>query len=284
MTTTGRAQPFLKWAGGKRQLLPRILPLVPAKVRTYYEPFLGGGAVFFALANEGRFERARLSDANIELIRAYQAVRADVEGVLAVLAQYENTKEHYLDVRSIAPSTLSDVECAARMIFLNKRGFNGIYRVNSKGGFNVPFGDSPSLPPTFVEPDVLRSASAALNLPGVTIEARDFRDIGTPTPGDFVYFDPPYVPISKTANFTGYQAGGFGHAEQSRLAEMFRGMGARGVDALLSNADCDVTRELYAGLSVHAADARRSINSVGSKRGAVRELLVVATALRQGAT
>lgn len=268
------SKPFLKWVGGKRQLLPRILPMVPDKIGTYYEPFLGGGALFFALANELRFERARLSDANIELVRTYMAVRNNVEGVLAALAQHNNTRDHFLWVRSLAPENLDGVECAARMIFLNRCGFNGLYRVNKSGKFNVPFGDNPSVPPTFVDPDVLRAASEALRLPGVTIGAHDFREMGASVPGDFVYFDPPYVPVSKTANFAQYQTSGFGPDEQLRLAEILRSLGRAGVTAVLSNADCGATRELYADLRLESVSARRGINSVANKRGATGEILV----------
>jgi DNA adenine methylase len=265
-------QPFLKWAGGKRQLLPRILELVPPRVRTYYEPFMGGGAVFFALAAAGRFQRAVLGDVNAELVNCYQVVRDDVERLIARLARMRNTQVEYYRVRAQRPAELSPAARAARVIYLNRCGYNGLYRVNSDGEFNVPFGRYAR--PRICDPDRLRAAARALR--AVDIVQGDFasilarRRLGDT---DFVYLDPPYVPISRTASFTAY-AGGFAMNDQQRLADLLRRISERGVPAVLSNSDCAETRRLYEGLPSQSLPARRAINSVASRRGPVAELLV----------
>jgi DNA adenine methylase len=265
-------RPFLKWAGGKRQLLPRILALVPPRVRTYVEPFLGGGALFFAMAAQRRFERAVLGDCNGELINCYEAVRDDVEGVIAKLERFRNTPDVYYRVRGQNPARLKPAARAARLIYLNRCGYNGLYRVNSDGLFNVPFGRYAR--PKICDPERLRAASRALA--GIELVRGDFaavvgrRRLGA---DDFVYLDPPYVPISKTASFTAY-AGGFSMKEQQRLADLLRRLAARGVPAVLSNSDCADTRRLYDGLVIESLPARRAINSVAARRGPVAELLV----------
>ncbi len=274
-------RPFLKWAGGKRQLLPRILTLVPPRVRTYVEPFLGGGALFFALAARRRFKRAVLGDFNGELIGCYEAVRDDVDAVIKKLAGLRNTRDVYYEVRGQNPERLKPAERAARLIYLNRCGFNGLYRVNSDGLFNVPFGRYAR--PTICDPGRLRAASRALA--DVELVRGDFasvlrgRRLGA---DDFVYLDPPYVPISKTASFTAY-AGGFSMKDQERLAQLLRRLAARGVPAVLSNSDCADTRRLYDGLAVESLPARRAINSVASRRGPVAELLVQTRPLPAGA-
>lgn len=270
-------RPFLKWAGGKRQLLPRILALVPARVRTYVEPFLGGGAVFFALAAERRFRRAVLGDVNGELINCYQAVRDDVEGLIDRLSRLRNTAEDYYQLRAQRPR--SAVARAARIIYLNRCGYNGLYRVNSDGLFNVPYGRYVS--PRICDPERLRAASRALAdvelVPGDFTTIVGQRRLGA---DDFVYLDPPYVPVSRTASFTGY-AGGFSMADQERLAKLLRKLSERRIAAVLSNSDCDDTRRLYQGLAIESLPARRAINSVATRRGPVAELLVQTPALEE---
>jgi DNA adenine methylase len=263
--------PFLKWAGGKRQLLPRILDLVPARIDTYYEPFVGGGAVFFSLAARGRFRRAVIGDANAELVTCYTAVRDDVDGVIARLRKYRNDHDEYYRVRGKDPARLSPSARAARVIFLNRCGYNGLYRVNSKGIFNVPFGRYRR--PVICDEGKLRAAAQALRK--VKIAWGDFATmLAKPGPNDFVYLDPPYVPISVTSSFTAYAARDFGSAAQERLAETLRALSARGVPALLSNSDCVATRQLYQGLDIERIRARRAINSVARGRGLVDEILV----------
>ena len=266
------AAPFLKWAGGKRQLLAHIEALVPERIDTYFEPFLGGAAVFFRLAARGRFRRAVLADANPELVNCYQAVRDDVDGVVAELRKHRNDRALYYRVRRRDPAKLSPAARAARLIYLNRCGYNGLYRVNSSGQFNVPFG-SYSRPVICDEPK-LRAAAAALRK--VKIECADFahtlRNIGR---RDFVYLDPPYVPLSATSSFTAYAKRDFGASDQERLAAVLRALGSRKVPALLSNSDCGTTRELYRGFErIDRVPARRAINSVGHGRGPVDELLV----------
>lgn len=266
------SRPFLKWAGGKRQLLPRILAMVPLRVRTYVEPFLGGGAVFFALAAARKFQRAILGDVNGELINCYAALRDDVEAVIEKLARWHNTPEDYYRVREQRPQRLGAAARAARVIYLNRCGYNGLYRVNSSGQFNVPFGRY--VRPTICDPERLRAASRALA--GVELIQGDFAQVlGHRRLGaeDFVYLDPPYVPLSKTASFTAY-AGGFAMDDQQRLAKLLRRLAQKQVPALLSNSDCPDTRRLYEGLAFESLPARRAINSVASRRGPVAELLV----------
>jgi DNA adenine methylase len=264
--------PFLKWAGGKRQLLSRILGAVPERMHTYYEPFIGGGAVFFAIFARGRkFDRAVLGDANEELIRCYQAVRDDVGGVIRVLGRHRYDRDLYYEVRERDPAKLSDASRAARLIYLNRCGYNGLYRVNRSGKFNVPFGRYKN--PVICDASKLRAAAGALQ--GVKLVHGDFqRTLRGAKSGDFVYLDPPYVPLSATSSFTAYARTPFDGAAQARLAGVLRDLGARKVRALLSNSDCDETRQLYDQTLSEPVPVRRAINSVAARRGAVGELLV----------
>jgi len=264
--------PFLKWAGGKRSLLPRILPLVPRKIDVYYEPFLGGGALFFELARLGRIGRAVLADRNRELIVCYEAIRDDVEGVMRALDLCKYEEKAYYAMRDLDPASLSPVASAARTIYLNKTGFNGLYRVNSSGRFNVPFGHFPTARRFY---DPLRLAEVSRVLKTVDLRSDDFETVvAAAKPGDFVYFDPPYVPLSQTSSFTAYGQQGFGDRDQQRLADLLRRLRKAKVAALLSNSDCDYTQRLYKGLRPVRAEVRRAINSVGDRRGPVSELLV----------
>ena len=272
------AKPFLKWAGGKTQLLPQLLASAPPRIQTYYEPFLGGGALFFALQREGRFERAVLSDSNAELIEAYIQVRDDVDNLIEALGVHQRKyrgaqggADYYYRIRGKRPACA--VGRAARLIFLNKTCFNGLYRVNSRGQFNVPHGSYVN--PTICDADGLRAASEALQ--GVELRTADFAAaIAATGPGDFVYCDPPYVPLSETASFTSYTAANFGAADQQRLAAAAAGARERGVDVLLSNSGHPEVAQLYrdAGFQLETVEAARFINSNGSERGAVREYLI----------
>jgi DNA adenine methylase len=263
--------PFLKWAGGKRQLLPRLLAAAPLTIDTYYEPFVGGGALFFALRAAQRFRRAVLADCNADLIRCYQALQADVDGVIGALRSLSYDEAEYYKVRAADPSMMDASGRAARTIYLNKVGFNGLYRVNSSGQFNVPFGRYSR--PLICDEPRLRAAATALQ--GVQLLCQDFtRTVEPAGSGDFVYFDPPYVPLSATSSFTAYAEGSFGPEEQQQLARTLRELGGRKVPALLSNSDCEVSRALYRGLRPRTVQVRRSINSVATRRGPVGELLV----------
>lgn len=277
--TNGAAQPFLKWAGGKGQLLDqyeRFFPAAPGG--RYFEPFVGSGAVFFHLRRRDLFEAYSLSDSNEELINCFRAVQQNVDALIARLEEHrrQHDKEHYYAVRALdrdpnwkdAPS----VERAARMIYLNKTCYNGLWRVNSQGHFNVPMGRYKN--PDIVNVDRLRAASEALR--GVTLDVRSFEDVtGLAQPGDFVYFDPPYHPLSATANFTSYAADDFGPEDQRRLAGVFAELDRKGCRVMLSNSDTDFVRELYHPYRIETVSARRAINSAKRNRGPIREVVVV---------
>jgi DNA adenine methylase len=268
-----RLRPILKWAGGKRSLVPRILRELPARIETYYEPFVGGAAVFLALAEETRFEHAVITDKNEQLVNMYLVVRDDLGKLLKKLEQlqHQTSEAEYYAIREERGG--SKVDRAARLIYLNKTGYNGLYRVNSKGGFNVPYGRYKR--PRIYDPE--RLARVARVLQGVTIQVADFEEVCSRAKrGDAVYLDPPYLPLSKTASFSAYQADGFGMAEHERLAKVFGKLLARGVAAVLSNSATPETRALYKNFKCSDVAVRRPINSIASRRGAVSELLVVA--------
>lgn len=270
------AKPIVKWAGGKSRLLGELVGRVPRDVRTYAEPFAGGAALFFALWNEveaGKrtIERAVLVDRNAELVACYKAVKRNVGDVIEALRAYRYDRDLYYQVRSVVGASLPPAERAARFIFLNRTCFNGLWRVNSQGHFNVPFGRYKN--PCICDEANLRAAARALKF--ADIRHGDFATVtGKLREGDFAYFDPPYVPLTKTALFTSYVAEGFGDHDQVRLANELRELRGRGVHAMLSNADTPSSRALYKGFSVHSVSAPRSINSNPSKRGAVGELVV----------
>ncbi len=263
------AQPILKWAGGKRQLLPSLLSRAPKKIATYYEPFIGGGALFFALANERRFERAVINDANAELINLYSVIQSRVDELTSTLSGMPHSEKDFYRVRAESPT--DPIERAARTVYLNRTGFNGLYRVNRKGGFNVPFGRYAN--PKICNEPKLRAASEALR--GVELRVGDFTlAIASARPGDFAYLDPPYLPVSATANFASYYRDAFGADQHGRLAGICAQLNRDGVEFLLSNSDTPLVREIFAGLHIESVEARRSINSDGGKRGAVSEVLV----------
>lgn len=267
--TRRAGRPVLKWAGGKTQLLPAICRRLPEHIETYFEPFIGGGAVFFALARERRFEHAVIADKNPDLLAVYQALQKDVDLVIRKLRSFEHSEKEYYRVRSAKPRGL--VARAARVIYLNKTGYNGLYRVNRSGEFNVPFGRYKN--PKICDEDNLRAAAQALQ--GVTILEADFEKACAPAKeGDAVYLDPPYWPVSKTSSFTAYDRHPFGKAEQQRLLKVFADLHARRVVAVLSNSCTPETEELYAGWRFHKVKMARAINSRGSARGPVHELLV----------
>jgi DNA adenine methylase len=232
------ATPFVKWAGGKRVLIPDIARHFPEQVETYWEPFVGGGAVFFTMAD--RVGRAVLSDLNEELVLAYKIVQDDVESLVEALRAHERQHHdddgYFLRVRAQEPENALDI--AARFIYLNKTCFNGLYRVNKKGKFNVPKGRYKN--PDICSPDKLRAASAVLAK--ATIRLGDFEQVCQPAEGDFVYCDPPY-----DGCFDGYQAGGFDADEQERLRNAVRKWTDAGADVLLSNSDTALIRKLYRG-------------------------------------
>lgn len=262
-------RPLLKWAGGKRQLLHAILRHLPDSINTYYEPFVGGGAVFFALAAEKRFKKAVLSDQNEELILTYRAIQNNVGKVIELLSKMPHSEDAYYEVRAQRPRSAE--KRAARMIYLNRTGYNGLYRVNRSGQFNVPFG-------RYVRPNICdeeRLVSVARALRGVRLEVADFgRHCVRAGPGDAVYFDPPYVPVSATARFAEYQSTPFTTQEHERLAQLYQELSYRGVDVVLSNSDTPLTRKLFQACDYEIVSARRSINSASAGRGPTSELLV----------
>jgi DNA adenine methylase len=265
------AQPFLKWAGSKRYLLPEILPRLPAKINTYYEPFIGGGALFFALAALERFKNAILSDTNDELIRTYLGVANYLGGVISRLLELKYDETEYYKIRALDPTHLEPADLAARFIYLNRTGFNGLYRVNKAGKFNVPFGRYTN--PTICDEGNLRAVAAVLRR--YLITACDFEHVvQTAKQGDAVYFDPPYVPVSATSNFTAYGKDGFGPNEQTCLRDVAKRLIGRDVHVLLSNSDTPFVRELYKDFKIEEVRVPRRINSKGGKRGDVGELLI----------
>jgi DNA adenine methylase len=271
------AQPFLKWVGGKAQLLAQFDKFFPAQIGRYVEPFIGGGAVFFHLKHRFPQMRAFLRDNNDELINTYLAVRDYPRELLRRLdrhlAAFNADRENYyylVRARHHLPPT-EVVERAARMIFLNKTCFNGLWRVNSSGEFNVPIGSHKN--PALYDEENIYAASRALE--GVHLATLDFRDtLNATRRGDFVYVDPPYYPVSPTASFTSYTKDEFGAEQQRELAALFADAANRGVRLVLSNSDTEFVRRLYRGYRVHTVRARRMVNCDGTKRGEVNEVVV----------
>lgn len=267
-------KPFLKWAGGKRQLLPEIKKYIP-KFNVYFEPFLGAGAVLFDLQPQN----AVVSDYNSQLIVTYKAIRDDFSDVSRMLNEHTQRycEEYFYKVREIdrnkdAFSKLGSAEIASRFIFLNKTCYNGLYRVNSQGLFNVPFGRYKN--PAINEEATLKAIYNYLHHSNVKFLNCDFDEaVQTAKKGDFVYFDPPYHSPDNT-NFTGYQAGGFSELDQDRLCKCFSNLTNIGVKCLLSNSDTDYIRNLYKSFDIATVPAKRLINTNAQGRGFVNELLI----------
>jgi DNA adenine methylase len=265
---TQAGRPFIKWAGGKRQLLPSLLQHAPANPRHYFEPFVGGGALFFAM----RPEKAVLADVNKRLIRAYRGVRKSVDKVVRLLKTYPHDPTFFYRFRETGIDDGTDAEVAAWFIYLNKTGFNGLYRVNRENRFNVPFGRYTN--PNICDEPTLRACSAALADADLRVE--DFEAVVEKARrDDFVYFDPPYVPLSTTSSFTSYTSGGFGDVEQTRLRDAALRLKERGVHVLLSNSSAPFVRKLYGdGFKIIEVSATRLVNSKATARGAIVELLI----------
>jgi DNA adenine methylase len=272
-------KPYLKWAGGKRQLLSEIRKYLPDDINnyTYYEPFIGAGAVFFDLQPP----KAVINDFNAQLILTYTVIRENVEGLIGLLKEYKNKndEEYFYEIRNLDRNipefnNLTNVEKAARLVFLNKTCFNGLYRVNSRGFFNVPYGRYKN--PAICEEIALRQISGYLNANDIAITNNDFEYAVMPADRkSFIYFDPPYHSPDKT-NFTGYQADGFDEEEQRRLKDVMIKMTNRGVKCLLSNSDTGYIRELYdyQFFDIISVQAKRAINSDSAGRGPVNEVLI----------
>lgn len=266
--------PVVKWVGGKRQLLPEIEKYIPSKFSTYYEPFVGGGAVLFHLQPK----KAIVNDINQELINLYQVIKDDVEGLIEDLKNHQNEAEYFYKIRELDRdmdkyNRLSTVERASRIHYLNKTCYNGLFRVNSQGQFNTPFGRYKN--PNIVNETTLRSVSKYFNKVNIIFKCIDFEEaVKGARKGSFIYFDPPYDPVSDTSSFTGYDKGGFGRKEQKRLKKLCDKLDKRGIKFLLSNSDTDFILDLYKEYRIEIVHAKRSINSKGHKRGEVNEVLV----------
>ena len=266
--------PVLKWVGGKRQLLETFKPLLPSRITTYCEPFVGGGALLFHLQPS----TAYINDINQDLICVYTVIKNDVDSLIMELAQYKNTADYFYAVRDwdrnkALYSALTDVQKAARILYLNKTCFNGLYRVNNAGEFNSPFGNYQN--PNIVNAPVLRAVSAYLKSSNICMTSQDYAEVLKIIPkGTFVYLDPPYDPVSETASFTGYSKGGFSRSEQIRLRNCCDDLTARGIKFMLSNSATDFILEQYASYNCTIVQARRAVNSIASKRGDVDEVVV----------
>jgi DNA adenine methylase len=270
----------VKWAGGKRSILRDLLHYVPPRLTNYHEPFLGGGALYLGICEQTSRFTAFLSDTNKDLINAYLVIKDRPEELISSLSILQreyyassNKKEYYYEKRSWQPH--HPVESAARLIFLNKTCFNGLYRVNSKGQFNVPFGDYKR--PMIANSEGIRSLSETLRATNAQIRCVDYREaVVSCKQGDFIYFDPPYNPTSKTSSFTDYTPNGFSEDDQRELATIFSGLAKRGCHVLLSNSDTLLIRGLYRDFPLRSIQVSRPINSVGSGRKGFKELIVSA--------
>jgi DNA adenine methylase len=275
VSQTTYPRPFLKWAGGKSRLISQYRKYFPTNYQNYYEPFLGGGAVFFHLQPQNIFCQAFLTDINADLITTYCCVRDHVDELIEKLQKHKEKHQKYLGdyyykIRSNSEGT--DLEKAARFIYLNKTCFNGLYRVNSQGKFNVPLGRYQN--PGICQEDVLRLASQALAQ--AKIENADFTKVleYATSSDDFVFFDPPYHPVSETSNFTAYSKYLFGEEQQKQLRDVFAELANRGVKLMLANSDCGFIRDLYQDFTIHTISAARAINSNAKKRGNISEVLI----------
>ncbi len=271
-------QPFLKWAGGKRQLLSEIRKYIPKKYSIYFEPFIGAAAVLFDIQPG----EALINDANSELINCYRVIKATPEELISLVHEHKrkNSKDYFYRLRELDRKPefkeLTDAERAARIIYLNKTCYNGLFRVNSQGQFNVPYGDYRD--PLIIEDVVIRAVSRYLNDTQVSISNEDFEDaVSGVERGDFVYFDPPYDPLSDTASFTGYNLNSFDKEHQRQLKRVCDELTERGCKVLVSNSATDFIRDLYSNKSrytIREVEAGRSINSVSTGRGKISELLI----------
>ena len=265
--------PFLKWVGGKRQLLNSINDHIPSKISTYYEPFIGAGAVLF----HHQPKKAVINDLNTELINVYKVIRDAPQELIEDLKQHKNEADYFYAIRALdrSPdySNLSEIQRASRVIFLNKTCYNGLYRVNNAGEFNAPFGKYKN--PNIVNEATIKAVSNYLNTNDIKILNSDYADVlKNVRKGAFVYFDPPYHPVSKSANFTGYNQGGFDARQQERLRNTCNRLHEKGVKFLLSNSDTPLINELYKDYQITLVKATRAINSNAKKRGAVNEVLI----------
>ena len=268
-------QPFTKWTGGKRQLLPVIKSLMPESYNCYFEPFVGGGALFFELAPKN----AVINDFNSELINCYQQIKDNSSELIKFLSGHKenNSKDYYLNLRSADRDgrieKMTNVERAARIMYMLRVNFNGLYRVNSKNQFNVPYGRYKN--PKIVDSDLISSISQYLNESDIQILNGDFEEaIKNVKSGDFVYFDPPYIPLSETSSFTSYTHEGFSYEDQVRLRDTFKKLDTKGAYIMLSNSSSPLVEELYKDFNIHKVSTTRTNGAKSSSRGKIDEIIV----------
>lgn len=264
-----KAKPFIKWVGGKRQLLRELRARISSTFGTYHEPFVGGGALFFDLEPS----RAILSDTNERLVRTYRAIRDDVERVISTLETMPHDRDLYMQLRNARVDEWEDYQVASWFIRMNRSGYNGLYRVSLSGKYNVPFCEQRS--PKNADPDNLRACSKALQ--GIDIRHEHFAStLSRVEPNDLVYFDPPYVPLSASSSFTSYTSDGFDIAEQVKLRDVARELKRRGAFVLLSNSSAPLVSDLYGKhFAIEQIEAGRAINCDGAKRGKILETLIM---------
>ena len=263
--------PIIKWVGGKRQLMFELLKNMPKDYNRYFEPFIGGGALFFELHPENAY----ISDANEDLINLYSVVKNNVDELIEDLEKHKILKEYFLDIRNIDRQeeylNWTNIQKASRFIFLNRTCFNGLYRVNSQGQFNVPFGNYKN--PKIIDKENLYNCSRLLQ--NTEIKHADFTEIiNRAQKGDFVYFDPPYVPLNETSNFTSYTKDGFNIDMQFKLRDLCHELNSKGIYFMLSNSDTKLVNELYENYNIKKVFASRAINSNSNGRGKITEVLV----------
>lgn len=271
-------KPFVKWAGGKRQLIPILHQNLPEAFGTYYEPFLGGGALLFHILTDKNGQKCSISDLNSDLVLAYTTIRDRIDALISSLKNHEknyqkDSKSYYYSVRESNPR--NEVEKTSRLIFLNRTYFNGLYRVNSKGKFNVPLGKYTN--PNIVNEENIRAVSSILQTNRISIKCRDFESVlRDAKKGDLVYFDPPYQPVSSTANFTSYTTKDFTYDDLTRLSELCLKLDSKECHVLLSNSDSKEVSDIFAKKpwKITRIEANRSINSNSKKRTGHFELLI----------
>lgn len=267
--------PVVKWVGGKRQIIDQISQYIPKNISTYYEPFFGGGAVLFELQPK----KAIINDINKELINLYEVIKNNTEDLIEDLKSHKNDEEYFYYIRELDRdktnyNSLTPIQKASRIIFLNKTCYNGLFRVNKSGEFNAPFGRYKN--PNIVNEITIRAVSNYFKKADITFMSRDFAEVlKGARKGAFVYLDPPYDPVSDTASFTGYDKGGFNREEQIRLKTVCDKLNEKGIRFLLSNSSTDFIKDLYADYRIEIVKAKRAINSNGDKRGEIDEVLVM---------
>ncbi|MBI5635587.1 DNA adenine methylase [Candidatus Micrarchaeota archaeon] len=268
---TMKAKPFVKWAGGKTQLLDKLLLYAPVSFENYYEAFVGGGAFFLKLSSMNKIKKLVINDSNLELTAAYRAIKETPRALIEELGsgKYVNDEETFYKIRRLKPT--NDIEAAARFIYLNRTAFNGLYRVNSAGEFNTPFGHYKN--PTILDEQNLLAVHEALQKDEIYFVEFE-QAVSNAAKNDFIYFDPPYQPISKTSSFTKYTQKDFNENDQRRLAECFKRLDKKGCFVMLSNSDSPLIRELYSQYNIHIVKASRRINANGFGRGEINEVIV----------